>query len=297
MIISKEGEASFDTRLSQYLGVPVKSLCAVPVLCEKAINHGILLGVSEKTEQFSGLDSITKALSLLLTKWKKHKMYQQQKETLNNVMISCENLVTQTNTYEFARTLESYLSKIVNCERANVILIDPIFKKFARRLGNPPHQSLVMYSLQKGLAGATALARNHIICNNVPFDRRFCREIDDPQGTYTTSILSVPLIIRDKIDETFPKAVIQFIDSRDSEGFTEKHAKFCNQYISTIAKIHRIVKTTESINSIHEVSKRIDGSLIELLDTIEPQHTEDEGLKRNQHLFRNMIIPVMRKNR
>lgn len=295
-IISKEGEPNFDTRLSQYLGIPIRSFCAVPVSCDKS-NHGVLLGVSKRFEHPSGLESLSKALSLLLTKWKNHKAHQQERETFKFVLISCENLVSKTNTYEFARTLESYLCKIVNCKRANVIMIDPIVKKFVKRLGDPPYQSLVMYSLQKGLAGAAATARESIICNDVAFDRRFYQEIDDPLGTCTTSILSVPLIARNQTAETFPIAVIQFIDHNDYEGFTEKDAKLGKKYCFTIARIHEAIKMLENVNSIHEMSKRIDGTLEELMDTMKDRSIENKGLKRNLTLFRNAIVPFMRKIR
>ena len=293
-IISKEGEPSFDARLSQYVGITVKSLSAVPVFCDKGINHGILLGVSKKYENPTGLESLAKALSLLITKWKNHRIHQQERETIDSVLISCEQLISKTNIYDFARTLEGFLCKIVSCERANVTLIDPAVEKFVRRLGEPPHQTVVMYSLRKGLAGAAASARNYIICNDVVFDRRFFREIDDPHGSSTSSILSVPLLPRDET-ESFPIAVIQFIDHKDSEGFSEKDAKLCSKYSYTVTRIYESIKMLESVNSLSQVSKRIDSHLSDLVKGMEERVSENEGLKRNLSVFRNMIIPMIRK--
>lgn len=293
-IISKEGEPSFDIRLSQYVGIHVKSMNAVPVFCDKGINHGILLGVSKKYDNPIGLESLAKALSLLITKWKNHRIHQQERETMKSVLISCEQLISKTNIYDFARTLEGLLCKIIRCERANVTLIDPAVKKFVRRLGEPPHQTVVMYSLRKGLAGAAASARSYIICNDITFDRRFLRDIDDPSGTSTSSILSVPLLTRDDTDSS-PIAVIQFIDSKDSEGFSEKDAKFGSKYSYTVARIYESIKMLESVNSLSQVLKRIDSHLTDLVQGMEERVNENEGLKRNLTVFRNMIIPMIRK--
>jgi GAF domain-containing protein len=70
-----------------------------------------------------------------------------------------------------------------------------------------------------GIAGWVATQRQPLIVNNPRQDRRFSHEVDETFSFITRSILSVPMIARDKL-----VGVIQLLNKQGGQPFLEADA-------------------------------------------------------------------------
>jgi hypothetical protein len=83
------------------------------------------------------------------------------------------------------------------------------------------------FPFEYGIAGYVAFSGLTIFVDSVPDDIRFARDLDDPKGSLTEQIISVPIYCSsDKLDPSphslsaVPRGVISLINKKDPNGFT-----------------------------------------------------------------------------
>lgn len=256
-ISAKIGDQNFDSRIQESLKMKVKAFQAGLILDHLNKKQGILLIIRKIPELLfeREIPNILNIFSLYSSRWKLWEDYQDETNKVEQIIYTCSELLNTVTLHQFIYSLQNKLSKIFKCERGNVLLFDyeknNLFRKNEEKYENFP--------IFHGLSGNSVNTKRTVICNDVSIERMFCKEMDDPYGSDTKSIISVPLF--SKTLENVPEGVIQLINKQDESYFNEKDGIEITKFAKMITDCMIVLKFSQLSASLIDVLKKLENSL------------------------------------
>ena len=158
------------------------------------------------------------------------------------------------------RILES-ATELTEGEASSLMLVNPENNKlyFEIALG-PKGPSLKSYSINmgEGIAGWVAEKNTSLIANDVQSDTRFYPEIAQKIGFPTTSILAVPMRVKDKL-----VGVIEILNKRGGKKFTEEDLQwleiFSTQAAIAVQNARSFEKVRAELRALQDKVTTVDG--------------------------------------
>jgi Nif-specific regulatory protein len=155
-------------------------------------------------------------------------------------------------------------TELTEGEASSLLLVDPENHKlyFEIALG-PKGQSVKQYSVNmgEGIAGWVAAKSTSLIVNDAQSDARLAANIGENIGFPATSILAVPMLVKDQL-----VGVIEILNKRGGKKFTEEDLQWL-EIFSTQAAI-----AIQNARSFQRVKNEL-SSLQDKVQTVEGWHT------------------------
>ncbi len=175
-----------------------------------------------------------------------------------------------SSTLDLDRLIELVMEKaqaVMQAEASSVFLIneeiDRLECKVALGVVGKQIREIVQLKKGQGLAGWVWQHQKPLNVADVDRDRRFFRAIDEQSGFISRSILSVPLMVQDRLI-----GVAQVINRLDSRPFSEQDvdlfATFCRQVALAIdnARMHQFSLEQERLNLQLQLAERVQQSFL-----------------------------------
>jgi Nif-specific regulatory protein len=155
-------------------------------------------------------------------------------------------------------------TELTEGEASSLLLVDPENKKlyFEIALG-PKGSSVKQYSVNmgEGIAGWVAAKNTSLIVNDAQNDTRLASSIGETIGFPATSILAVPMLVKDQL-----VGVIEILNKRGGKKFTEEDLQWL-EIFSTQAAI-----AVQNARSFQKVKNEL-SALQDKVQTVEGWHT------------------------
>lgn len=257
-ISAKIGDHNFDPRIQQVLKMKVKSFSAGLLYDHLGSKLGILLIIRKRPEIMfeRELNNLLNIFSLYIIRWKLYESCDLEKRKSDEIISACGELLNTVTLQDFMLKLQNKIPKIFNCERGNVLLFDYEKNNLFRKLGESSYENFPIF---QGLSGHCVNTKRSYISNDVTHERMFHKEMDDPFGTNTKCILSVPIF--SKIYDKIPEAVIQLINKEDGGIFLETDMEGVIRFAAMITDCMIVLKFSQLSASLVDVIRKLEDSL------------------------------------
>lgn len=118
--------------------------------------------------------------------------------------------------------------RLTNSEASSIMLIDEDKQHLYFKTAGGEHGAMVKkikIKIGEGIAGTVAVTKKAEIVNDVSLDPRFTGAVDRQSGFSTKSILAVPMLIATAEGKTEIIGVVEVLNKRDPQGYTEEDKK------------------------------------------------------------------------
>ena len=184
----------------------------------------------------------------------------------------------------FVLKLQQRLPLIFNCERGNILLFDYEKNNLFRKHSGRGYENFPIFH---GLSGNCVNTKRPLICNDVSLERMFYKEMDDPEGENTRSIISVPLF--SKIMSKIPEAVIQLINKSDEENFQQTDEALLVKFVNMITDCMIVLKFSQLSASLIDIIKKLEGSLERMSDDMSTRVYDFGSVRSSIVLFKSFF--------
>ncbi len=169
------------------------------------------------------------------------------------------------STYDDVKALLTLIiesaTELTEGEASSLMLVNPENNKlyFEIALG-PKGPSVKQYSVNmgEGIAGWVAEKNTSLIVNDVQNDTRFYPDIARKIGFPTTSILAVPMLVKDKL-----VGVIEILNKRDGKKFTEEDLQwlemFSTQAAIAVQNARSYQKVRNELSALQDKVQAVEG--------------------------------------
>jgi len=151
-----------------------------------------------------------------------------------------ESVMSSLSMRRYTEECERQFADIFNCERVNMILVDRFKKqlfRFKSDWRDPDRVVTESHTMDHGLAGHVAISCHTLFSDRVAEENRYYVEVDDPKSEKDDAkparqIISCPVFARTDREDlsgaeqgggnalgSFPRAIIQLINKKTSDGF------------------------------------------------------------------------------
>ena len=262
-VSAKFGDQNFDPRIQQVLKMKVKSFQAGLLKDHEGNKLGLLLIIRKRPEMVfeKELNNLLHIFSLYISREKLSESYSQSKEKVEQIIETCAELLNTVTLHSFMQKLEQRLPKIFSCERGNILLFDYEKNNLFRRVSENKYENFPIFH---GLSGNCVNTKRTNICNDITIERMFYKDMDDPHGDNTKSIISVPLF--SKFLENIPEAVVQLINKADGSFFNENDESMLVKFTKMITDCMIVLQFSSLSASLVDAMKKLDGSLEKMSD-------------------------------
>ncbi|MBP7795642.1 MAG: GAF domain-containing protein [Elusimicrobiales bacterium] len=148
-------------------------------------------------------------------------------------------------------TIMRLATRVVDCERASLYLLDEktqeLYFHVALDLDNDLKK--IRLKLGEGIAGICARDGKSIISNNISFDERHTKKVDEKSGYTTRSLLTCPMIIKGKTI-----GVVQAINKLDGD-FDEEDKNSFEAFASQAAVA---IENSRLFNSVRDEKNKLE---------------------------------------
>lgn len=283
----EEGDTAFDTRLCQQMGMSIRTMIVAPVL---ALGEpvGTFLMVNrrlesnqERLEQVKGeIGSLLQVYGLWMTVKRLKEEVGEAGETLRKVLESCVETLKQTNLSTALEKLGTVAKDLLCAERAHVLFCDSQRRElYYRKAEDSRSDHIFNFPSQKGIAGYCAHAREVLMFNNLQSEKKFCKEVDDPDGDLAICALCAPIHLSlDPNSYDLPYAVIVVLNKRTSAAFTSADQHRLSTYSSIISSLLQAGQIRENFFSLQGVMRTTVEAVTEVVQSMENSH-KYTGLK------------------
>ena len=143
------------------------------------------------------------------------------------------------------KILESAM-RLVNADAASLLLVDNVRNKLVFTVALGPKGPVIKdkeLELGDGIAGWVALNNKSLIIDDTADDPRFFSGVQKTTGYITTSMIAVPLRLRDKCI-----GVIEIINKSGNSHFTQEDLKWTERFMDQAAIAYQNARNLSSVN-------------------------------------------------
>lgn len=286
MVSAKIGDSQFDPRIQQALKMKVKAFSAGCIMDHLGHKLGLLLIIRKRPELLyeRELGNLINIFSLYIMRWKLFEYTQKQENKVDKILESVNEMLNSKILTDFLRELQLRLPEMFDCERANILLFDYEKNNLFRKTQNGSYDNFPIFH---GLSGHCANTKKPLICNEVIAEKFFHKEMDDPLGENTKSVLSVPLF--SKVYENIPEAVLQVINKNDGSYFTLSDQENFVKISKMVTNCMIVLKYSQLSANMVDLIKRLEESLDKIHHEMSTMQYDFGSVKSSIIVFRNFI--------
>lgn len=290
IISAKFGDLNFDPRIQQMLKMKVKAFQAGPLLNHIGEKIGLLLVIRKRPEMLfeKELSSLLSIFSLYIDRWKLLADCEVEREKAAKLVWTCGEILKSTSLHDFISKLQTNLPGIFHCERGNILMFDYEKNNLFRRVNATKYENFPIFH---GLSGNCVNMKKSVICNEVNMERMFCKEMDDPEGENTRSVISLPLF--SKIYPGIPEAVVQLINRVDGAYFTEEDEKTMTNFLELITECMIVLKFSQLSASLVEILKKLEESLERMTEDMSHRVYDIGSVHSSIVLFKTFFLKFL----
>jgi hypothetical protein len=170
------------------------------------------------------------------------------------------------------------------CERANILMFDYERNNLFRKISETSYDNFPIFH---GLSGHCVNTKKPIICNEVLAERLFNKEMDDPLGDNTRSILSVPLF--SKVYEDIPEAVLQIINKVDGAYFNLVDQENLMNLSKMATNCLIVLKFSQMSASMIDLLKKLEESMERIHHEMNARQYDFGSVKSSIAMFKGFI--------
>lgn len=285
-ISAKIGDSQFDPRMQQALKMKIKAFSAGCLTDHFGHKLGLLLIIRKRPEILfeRELGNLLNIFSLYIVRWKLFDYSKKQENKVEKILEATNEMLNSKILTDFLRELEQRLPSIFDCERANILLFDYEKNNLFRKTHSGSYDNFPIFH---GLSGHCANTKKAIICNEVLADKMFHKEMDDPIGDNTKSILSVPLF--SKVNDDVPEAVLQVINKNDGSYFSLIDQENLVSVSKMVTNCMIVLKYSYLSANMIDLIKRLEESMEKILHELGTMQYDFGSVKSSIIVFRNFI--------
>ena len=300
----EEGDSRFDIRLCQQMGMAIRTMIVAPVLV-LGEPMGVLLLVNrrlestaEKLEQAKvEIVSLLQVYGLWMAVKRGREEIVEAGDTLRRVMDSCVETLQQTNLSTALEKLCFVAKDMLGAERAYVLFCDSQRRElYYRRAEESRSDHIFTFPSQKGIAGYCAHTRETLMFNDLKNEKKFCKEVDDPEGDTAICALCSPIQLSIDPNNSFdlPYAVLIILNKRSCSSFSQADQHRLSTYSAIISSLMQAGQIRENFFALQGVMRTTVEAVTEVVESLENSH-KYTGLKYQLGKVEEMYMKLLHK--
>jgi hypothetical protein len=285
-ISAKSGDTSFDPRIQQVLKTKIKAFSSGVLSDHLGHKIGLLLIIRKRPELHfeRELPNILNIFSLFIVRWKLYKDSLKYEERIEQLLEAANEMLNSKILSGLLGKLGARLPSMFGCERANILMFDYERNNLFRKISETSYDNFPIFH---GLSGHCVNTKKPIICNEVLAERLFNKEMDDPLGDNTRSILSVPLF--SKVYEDIPEAVLQIINKVDGAYFNLVDQENLMNLSKMTTNCLIVLKFSQMSASMIDLLKKLEESMERIHHEMNARQYDFGSVKSSIAMFKGFI--------
>ena len=194
--------------------------------------------------------------------------------SFQQAMNSCTATLSQNNLSEAMEKLCEVVRDVMDAERAHILFCDSLKRElFYRRASAHSSDKVFTFPSQKGISGYCAHTRLTLSFSDLKSDKKFCKEIDDPDGDNAVSALCSPIIIGTEGDgQDLPYAVIVVVNKRDKGEFSGDDVERMRGYGGLISGMMQAMQVRENFFALKGVLRTTVQAVADVVQSMDSSH-------------------------
>ena len=283
---AKSGDSSFDPRIQQVLKTKVKAFSSGVLYDQVGHKLGLLLIIRKRPDLLfeRELSNLLNVFSLFLVRWRLVKDCARYEQRIEQVLEATNEMLNSKILTELLSKLNNRLPAMFDCERSNILMFDYEKNNLFRKISEVSYDNFPIFH---GLSGHCVNTKKPIICNEVLAERMFNKEMDDPHGENTRSILSVPLF--SKVFEDIPEAVLQIINKIDGGYFNANDQENLVKLSKMATNCMIVLKFPQVSSNIVELLKSLEQAMDRIYNEMNTMQYDFGSVKASIVMFKRFL--------
>ena len=303
LFMLEEGETGFDVRLCHQMGMAIRTMIVAPVLVVGEPMGVFLLvnrrfeGSADRLEQAKvEICSLLQVYGLWMAVKGLREELREAGDTLKRVMDSCVETLQQTNLSTALEKLCFVAKDMLGADRAYVLFCDSQRRElYYRRAEESRSDHIFAFPSQKGIAGFCAHTRQTLMFNDLKNEKKFCKEVDDPEGEIAINALCSPIqLSSDPNSFDLPYAVLVILNKRTSSSFSQTDLHRLSTYSSIISSLMQAGQIRENFFALQGVMRNTVEAVTEVVQSLDSSH-KYTGLKYQLGKVEEMYMKLLHK--